>query len=137
MVEAVRGYFENCPYILGTVNINCLGESFPSYSIDTLPADTVIKKYCDGGSLCQLKFNLSLRDAYDENVAENSRVSEELEAISSWVYAKNLQKELPICTDEGIEVFSLEITSGAYLVESTVDSARWQMGLRLLYKVSR
>lgn len=134
IIDAVREYLLSCPEISGKkVNINCLGTRQGSLTLDNVPADTTIKKYCDGEELKQAVFSLAIRDRYDENLQENTSVSELLEKIEVWLYTQNLNNNLPKLTEDKISPVSIEVTKSGHLYDTSMANGRWQLEFRLLY----
>ena len=63
---------EECPLVSGKkIKVNYLGEKPQSYTVDTVPANPVVRKYPDGGSLRQYLFVFASRDFYDAQVWSN------------------------------------------------------------------
>ena len=135
IIESVREYMLSCPKLTGKkVNINCLGTKMRSFSIDNVVADSVIKKYCDGGALKQSVFTLSVRDRYDELLGENLYVSGLLEEIEDWIYRQNIMKNLPDFKSSGVTPRSIEVTKSGHLHDTSMSSGRWQLEFRVVYK---
>lgn len=135
IIDSIREYMMGCPYLTdGSVNINCLGEKSACYSIDNVGVDSVIKRYCDGGTLRQFVFVLALRDVYDENVSENLRISGMFEQIENWILQQNKENMLPQIADKHIEPQSIEVIKSGYLLESHKQDGRWQMEIRMIYR---
>lgn len=135
IIESVREYMMSCPMLSGMkININCLGTKMRSFTIDNVSADSVIKKYCDGGTLKQAVFTLGVRDRYDETLGENLYVSNLLEEIEDWIYKQNIIKNLPVLGSDGMVARSIEVTKSGYLHDTSMSSGRWQMEFRIVYK---
>ncbi len=133
IIDSIKDYFTSCPYLSdGRININCLGERTVSYSIDNIAAEPIVKKYCDGAVLKQFVFILALRDIYDENLVRNLKNAQFFEQVESWVEGQNRNGILPEL-DCGIPV-KIEVTKSGSLYDSSIQSGRWQMELRLVYK---
>ena len=135
IINAVREYMLSCPMLSGKkININCLGTKMRSFSIDNVASDSVIKKYCDGGTLKQAVFTLGVRDRYDENLGENLYVSNLLEEIEIWIHQQNIIKNLPVLGDGNMIARSIEVTKSGYLHDTSMASGRWQLEFRVVYK---
>ena len=138
IIDAVRNYMLSCPKLTGKkININCLGTKNHSFSIDNVVAESVIKKYCDGGTLKQAVFILGVRDRYDEMLEENISVMALLEEIEDWIYKQNIIKNLPVLDSSDLLVRSIEVTKSGHLHETSMGSGRWQLEFRIVYKQSR
>lgn len=134
IIDKVREYLLSCPELSGRkININCLGTKPGSLTIDNIPADAVITKYCDGGELKQAVFALGVRDRYDENLQTNVSVTELLEKIEKWLYRQNVIKNLPDFCKKDISTKIVEVTKSGYLYDTSMANGRWQMEFRVLY----
>lgn len=135
IVEEVRKYLLTCPVLSDKkINVNCLGTKMRSFTIDNVPCDSVIKKYCDGSVLKQAKFALGVRDVYDENLKENLYVSGLLEQVETWIFNQNTLKNLPELLQDGLYSRSIEVTKSGYLDDTSMGSGRWQMEFRVVYR---
>ncbi len=137
IVDSVREYMLTCPKLAGKkININCLGTKMRSFSIDNVAADSVIKKYCDGGVLKQAVFTLGVRDRYDEALGENIYVIALLEDVEDWIYKQNIIKNLPNLANDNMIAKCIEVTKSGYLHDTSMASGRWQLEFRIIYKQS-
>ena len=60
IIDSIRNYIRGCPLInKGKVNVDYLGVDIGEYSIEPTPADPIIKRYADGGTLRQYLFVFS------------------------------------------------------------------------------
>lgn len=135
IIEAVREYLLTCPALSGKkININCLGTAMRSLTLDNVQAESIIKKYCDGSALKQAVFALGIRDAYDENLAENLYVSELIQTVETWIFNQNILKNLPDLSLDGLASRSIEVSKGGCLYDTSMGSGRWQMEFRLVYR---
>jgi len=134
IIDAVREYLFSCPELSGKkMNINCLGTKQGSLTLDNVPADATVKKYCDGAELKQAVFSLGVRDRYDENLEANTSVSQLLEKIEVWIYKQNLLNNLPVFLDDKINAVAVEVTKSGHLYDTSMANGRWQLEFRLLY----
>lgn len=137
IIDNVREYMLSCPELSDKkININCLGTKMRSFTIDNVVAESVIKKYCDGGTLKQAVFTLGVRDRYDETLGENLYVTNLLEKIEDWIYKQNIMKNLPVLGGSNMIARSIEVTKGGYLYDTSMSSGRWQLEFRIIYKQS-
>lgn len=133
MIESIKNYLETCPKLSsGKINIDCLGTDAASYSIDSIAAEPVIKKYCDGAVLKQFVFALALRDIYNENVLMNLKRAQFFELIEDWITKQNRKGNLP--NVEGAIPVKIEVTKSGCLQESNMQSGKWQMEMRFVYR---
>lgn len=134
IIDAVREYLLSCPELSGKkININCLGTKPGSLTVDNVPADATLKKYCDGEELKQAVFVLGVRDRYDENLGVNAQVSELLEKVETWIYKQNLINNLPKISGKEIMAKGVEVTKSGHLYDTSISNGRWQLEFRLLY----
>lgn len=135
IINEVKIFLESCPFLKkGKININCLGGKPGSYSIEQVEHEPLIKKYCDGGSLRQFQFIFAMRSAYDENPASNIEVSRLFENVATWIEVQNKNKNLPKINDAIISAEKIEVVSKGHLYDSSIDSMRFQMEIRLVYR---
>ena len=133
MIESIKNYLETCPQLAGgKINIDCLGADAVSYSIDSIAAEPVVKKYCDGAVLKQFIFAFSLRDIYNENVLKNLKRAQLFEQIEDWITKQNQKGNLPDA--EGIAPVKIEVTKSGCLQESNMQNGKWQMEMPLVYR---
>ena len=135
IIESVKNYLEACPYLEGkTININYLSPAVETFSIDNVPENPVVKRYSDGETLMQFCFLLAERIVYDGDADENLRVSRFFEEFEEWIYAQNLDRNLPDLSDMGLVSTAIEVKKGGTLYDTARTSAIYQTELRLLYK---
>ncbi len=138
IIDSIRNYMLSCPLLEGEkINVNCLGQKAVAYTIDSVAENPLIKRYCDGGTLKQYKFIFALRDVYDEIISENIRIANFFEQLAAWIENQNTAGILPNIDDERCIAEKIEVTKNAYLLESSIDSMRYQMELRLVYRQER
>lgn len=133
MVKAVRDYFLKCPLLQdGLFHVNYLGVDPVEYTIDQVPADPIVKRYADGGSIRQLTFVFASREAYGSDVLVNIESSGFYNQLIDWIEKQNKLDNLPELPD-GKTAQSFEIQTQAYMFEADEDQARYQIQARLLY----
>ena len=134
IIETLKNYFDNleCLKIFGSsVNANFLGGEPRSYSLEEVPCNPIIKKYLDGSTLRQYQFVFCGREPYGAEILQNIENSTFYEDFANEIEEKNNNDVLP--TLQGMEATSLEITSNAYTVSVTEDTAMYQINLNLKY----
>lgn len=133
MIESIKKYFEACPIFSdGKINVNYLGNGDACYSIDNVPAEPIVKKYCDGATLRQFVFVLAIRDIYNESIARNLKNAQIFEELEKWVLRKNSEGVFPD-TDEDCEPIGIEVTKGGCLYDSNIQTGRMQVEMRFVY----
>ena len=113
------------------INVNYLDGENDSFSIEEVPCNQIIKKYLDGSTLRQYQFVFCGREPYGAEILQNIENSTFYEDFANEIEEKNNNDVLP--TLEGMEATSLEITSNAYTVSVTEDTAMYQINLNLKY----
>lgn len=131
IVEAVRKYFLDCPFLKdGKFNIDYLpGEQ--SYSIDTLPSDPVYKRYTDGGCIYQYEYTFTSKEAYDGDMRTMVDNSMFYQKLMEWIELQEDTENLPKIAEKN--VLANRVTSNGYLFSVDSDMAQYQMQFRLLY----
>lgn len=131
IIDALRDFFNQCPLISGErVDVDFLDSDSESYSIDTVPADPIIKKYASGGSMKQYCFILAGRERY--GIGRNCSNAAFYERLAEWLEEKNVKGELPDI-GEGKTVQSIEVTASGYMFEEDIQSAGYHLQCRLIY----
>lgn len=134
IIEAIREYISNLDCMAtfeNAINANFLGGEPRSYSLEEVPCNPIIKKYLDGSTLRQYQFVFCGREPYGAEILQNIENSTFYEDFANEIEEKNNNDVL--LTLEGMEATSLEITSNAYTVSVTEDTAMYQINLNLKY----
>lgn len=133
IVQCVRDFIMKCPFLNeGKINVDYLGLDVTEYSIDAVPAETVIKKYIDGSSERQFLFNFASIEYYGADVIQNIDNSGFYERFAKWLDDMSSSGELPEMP-EGTKPIKIEALSSGYMFDSNTDTARYQIQCRLLY----
>lgn len=135
ILENVKDFIQqHCPLFSGKrIAVNFLGEIPQSYSLEHVPANPIVKKFPDGGSVRQFVFVLASREFYDAQVRNNLTVADFYEAFAQWIDKVNQTGTMPSLGD-GCSSLRFEVLSGGTLVDSRSGSAKYQMQCRLLYE---
>ena len=132
IIEAIREYISDLDCMATfKINVNYLDGENDSFSIEEVPCNQIIKKYLDGSTLRQYQFVFCGREPYGAEILQNIENSTFYEDFANEIEEKNNNDVLP--TLEGMEATSLEITSNAYTVSVTEDTAMYQINLNLKY----
>ena len=132
IIEAIRDYISDLDCMATfEINVNYLDGENDSFSIEEVPCNPIIKKYLDGSTLRQYQFVFCGREPYGAEILQNIENSTFYEDFANEIEEKNNNDVLP--TLEGMEATSLEITSNAYTVSVTEDTAMYQINLNLKY----
>ena len=132
IIESIREYIRDLDCMATfEINVNYLDGENDSFSIEEVPCNPIIKKYLDGSTLRQYQFVFCGREPYGAEILQNIENSTFYEDFANEIEEKNNNDVLP--TLEGMEATSLEITSNAYTVSVTEDTAMYQINLNLKY----
>ena len=134
IIDALRRFFLTCPYFAGRdVNVNFLNYKEGDCSIDQLGDCSVIRRYTDGATVRSCDFCLAMRCGFDADTTLNLQDAELFEKIAAWITAQSSRGILPD-VGEGIACLGLEIQRMPSLAEASVQGARIELVLRLIYK---
>lgn len=134
IIEAIREYISNLDCMAtfeNAINVNYLGGENDSFSIEEVPCNPIVKKYLDGSTLRQYQFVFCSREPYGAEILQQIENSTFYEDFANEIEEKNNNDILP--TIDNMEAMSLEITSNAYTVSVTDDTAMYQINLNLKY----
>ena len=133
MIDEIRKFIEKCPLFSGnSIKVNYLGDKTVTYSIETVPANPVVRVYADGGKLCQVLFVIASRGLYSQSDKNNTAVTKFYEDFSEWIENQDKEgkyPELPAhCAAQ-----RLEVLTGQYLYDIGNMDARYQIQCRFTY----
>ena len=134
IIEAIREYISNLDCMAtfeNAINVNYLSGENDSFSIEEVPCNPIVKKYLDSSTLRQYQFVFCSREPYGAEVLQQIENSTFYEDFANEIEEKNNNDILP--TIDNMEAMSLEITSNAYTVSVTEDTAMYQINLNLKY----
>lgn len=95
----VKDFIESRPFLkefeqmFPVVNMDLLDEKTTSYSIESTPAEPIIKRYTNGDSVRQYVFSLCSRELYGEQ--ENGDTAEFYEKFADWLDKCTANGNLP------------------------------------------
>lgn len=135
MINEMVKYLSGCPYLdKAGIKINYLEGKPLAFSLKMLPTEPVVKRYADGGAVCESRFSLCLRQEYSRAEAENRAAAELCENIEAWICAQNNKGELPDLGD-GVKPLSLAVAESFGITPIGSIDARFEAELRLVYFV--
>ncbi len=133
MIDEIRKFFEKCPLFSGNkIKVNYLGDKPATYSIETVPANPVIKSYADGGELCQVLFVIASRELYTQSDKSNTAVTKFYEDFRSWIEKQDKEKNYPALPASYV-ARSLEVLTDQYVYDVGNLDARYQIQCRFTY----
>ena len=137
VIEALRQYFLDCPVFADQrLDIDCLASDLDSYSIDSVPSERIVTRYCDGSTVRRQLFTISSRAASGADLAQQRANLDLFEGVEAWLDDQDVLGILP-SLGEYRRARSLKVLSSAYPIE--VDDgdqgsvARYQIQLELIY----
>ena len=136
IIESVKKYIESCPLLEGfkSLCVDYLPEKTDTYSIEGIPAQTVIRSYVDGSTERQFVFVFAARLFYSEEIRNNIENSGFYEAFADWLEEQSEAGNLPELPS-GKTASKIEAMSSGYLFDIAGDlsNARYQIQCRLIY----
>lgn len=134
IIKEIRKYFLKCPLIdeHAKINVDFLGVDSVEYTIDPVPADSLIKKYVDGGKLKQYLFVFGSREYYGDDTLQNMDNSGFYQVFSEWIEEQNEIGNLPKLNGDK-QALKIETLTSGYLFDASEKNARYQIQLRLTY----
>ncbi len=133
MIEQMIEYLSECPVFDGKeINVNYLDGVPSACSLDTTADMGIVKRYADGGMLCEKRFVLSIRKSYGVVAKRNIAVTRECEAFEKWLSEQNSQGVLPSAEDGQIPCV-LELSKGFRIVQTASVDVRIEAELRFVF----
>lgn len=133
IIEAIREYMARCPLLRdGILNVEYLGAKPTEYVIESVPTPGIVRKYADGSALKEYLFLFASREYFGGEVLYNLENSGFYERLADWIREQNKKRALPQLAS-GKTAQEISVVSSGYLFDSTEESARYQIQLRLLY----
>ncbi len=133
IVEGITEYFLQCPLLQdGIFRVDALGQDAVEYVIETGICDPVVQRYVDGSSERQYQFNFGSREYYSMDRIQNIENSQFYERLADWIEENSLSGNLPEMP-EGMSAEEIEVLSPGYIYDGSMENARYQIALRLLY----
>lgn len=134
ITAALRAYLEQFPGLSGGVmHVDWLPSEAQTYTIDSVPAEPVLKIYMDGSSRRQFLFQVASREFFSPDIDNQADNMAWFEKFQAWVEERNLFRDLPDL-GPGKSCKSMEIVSTAYPFSVSEDGmARYQVQMKITY----
>lgn len=133
IISGLEEYFRKCPLLKdGVFRVDALESEPIEYVIETEMTNPILTSYVDGSSLRQYQFSFGSREYYSLDRAQNIDNSTFYEQFCDWVEAQNkagIFPELP----KGCEPQQLNVITPGYLFDASMETARYQVQLQLIY----
>ena len=137
-IENLKKYIAGCPLLKrGKINVNYIGDKPVSYAIIPIPAEPIVKRYVDGGTLRQFLFSFSSVEAYDENTLENMKVAQFFQDFAAWIEEQDDKGNYPDVGDAKEKATRIEVLNSGYLYNEENTVAQFQIELKLTYRKER
>ncbi len=134
IIESIRDYFLNCPYLLDNVrlNIEFLSENPIEYGLYTEVGETTIKKYVDGDKIKQFNFIFVTTTNMSGDLIEQLENSAFFDKLKSWVEEENKKGNYPKLEGKKYPL-GIEVVTDGYLSSANADTAQYQIQMKLKY----
>jgi hypothetical protein len=135
IIKILRDYMLACPIIedMKALGVDYLGTGDGAYSIDSVPGDTIVKRYVDGSAQKQYLFVFASKEFYDSDPLENLDNLGFYEKLEAWFEEMTEKDTLPVL-DGGRTSLKLEALTSGYIFDASEETrARYQIQARLLY----
>ncbi len=135
VIEALRKYFKQFPRLQEErLDMNCLQSKTDSYSIDSVPGESVLTRYLDGSTVRRCLFTISGRMYHSADLKNQNSNMAFFEDLEAWIERKTLFMHLPELGEKR-KARSLEVTLSGYpyLLDENGETARYQIQCRLTY----
>lgn len=134
IIESIRDFIITCPFLQDwRVNVDYLNIPM-SYSIDPLPADPLVRRYIDGGSVRQFLFAFTSKEEFDGDARAGIENSGFYQKFGEWIENQSSKKNLPILENPNQHPVAMEIVQGGYLYDAETDMGQYQIQCRLIYE---
>lgn len=133
ITDGLRAWLNNYEGLAGDrINVDCLPDRLASYSLDSDPSWSE-KSYMDGTRAVERIFVFSSREAWGEDIMQNTEVLEWYENLSRWVWKQSRCRNFPDL-GEGRTVSSVAVVSAPYPFSTEENGpARYQVQIKLNY----
>lgn len=137
IIEALREYFADSPvFAEQRLDIDCLASDPDSYSIDSVPSERIVQRYCDGSTVRRQLFTISSRQPYGSDLSQQRENINLFEALEDWLGEQEALGILPPL-GEHRRARSMQVLSSAYPIEvedgDQASTARYQIQFELIY----
>lgn len=133
IVESLSEYFLDCPLLKdGYFHVDFLGPDPVEYTLEVLTCDPIVKRYVNGDTLRRYLFAFGSREYYGADRVQNIENIAFYEALSDWVEEQNRLENFPELPGE-LAPEELRAVSSGYLFDETMESARYQIQIELIY----
>lgn len=136
----VAEFIKTCPFLgefeqmFPLVILDKLDENATSYSIESTPAEPILKRYTNGDTVRQYVFSLCSRELYGE--AENEKTAEFYEKFADWLDECTEEKNLPELPGQ-LHSRSIRATTCGYLYDDQGTKCQYRIQCQFIYLKKR
>ena len=134
MIEQIKEYIEQCPYLeeFVAVNVNYLVNKDEAYSVNEGAGyDSIIERYVTGEKYMQFQFSFDARLKWNDEIATNINNSKFFENFRNWLEEKDLNGEYPNIV--GITPESISATTNGFIFATNADEAIYRISCNFKY----
>lgn len=136
VIQYIRDFIKTCPHLdefHKGIGVDYLRPDTKGYMIETVPAEPILQRFTDGGTIRQLAFHFASRERYGSNVLEQLDNIGFYEHFAKWMEQKTWDKALPVFDAERIPLEMIATTDG-YLYSNETDLAQYIIQCNFKYK---
>lgn len=134
VLQAFADWLRGCPLLADQrLNANYLGAEPVEYAIIEAPTTPVLQSYLDGSSIRQRAVAITAVKDYSSDLLQQLAETGFWEAFAQWVETQNEAETLPDLGD-GKTSLAVEVSATHYLLQTTAQTARYQIQLLLTYE---
>ena len=134
MIDAIKKYISNCPYLdeFAAINVNYLVDKINSYSINENSSyNPIVYEDINGNKEMQCKFSFDAKFHWNEEIKNNIDNLKFFENFRNWLEENNNDNIYP--TIDGIESISIKALSNGYIFITNSDEAIYRIDCLFSY----
>lgn len=136
MIDSVRDYISNCPYLddFTEVNVNYLVDKVKAYSVNEGASyNPIITTDILGNEESQFQFTFDAKFYWNDEIANNVDNSNFFENFSNWLRENNNNKIFPTIGSDDISITSISANSNGYIFDTSSDEAIYRISCVMNY----
>lgn len=133
IIQGIADYLLTCPLLKdGVFRCDALGTGAVEYAVETGIFTPVLRRFVNGDSERQYQFNFTSREFYSMDRLQNIENTEFYENFAAWIEENNRNGIFPDMPS-GCHPQEINILSPGYLFDASMQNARYQIQLQLVY----
>lgn len=133
IIQGIADYLLTCPLLKdGVFRCDALGTGAVEYAVETGIFTPVLRHFVNGDSERQYQFNFTSREFYSMDRLQNIENTEFYENFAAWIEENNRNGFFPDMPS-GCYPQEINILSPGYLFDASMQNARYQIQLQLVY----